>query len=417
MENNENPAGRRNRTICLPISPSLYDKTILDPKSFRKWLDAEFDRFPELFPPEMADGYLMKDIYLSKKLSIHVRRIKVGALAYGVRPAFLMPYMTGHVSDVKDPLFLRKFNVPCWALAHVFGRNSMYWLRSEQAIGRNSVVGTTVNVPGNMPAHLGADEKHTWIVGGKAYVASTVGNHCILGASVAENAGEAALAKSYGVFRSEAKTLNPDYSPRSVNIDGWKATRKAWTALFPAIAVICCFLHVFIKMRDGSKKKHRAIFMEAAAKLWECWGATTKKSFSQRIRRLVEWCEKKDAPDSIRNPIMKLRRRKADYAAAYDHPGALRSSNMIDRLMRRMDRRLFAAQYFHGGTEAAELTIRGWALIYNFAPWNPWTVKKREGIQCPAEMLNGKRYADCWLQNLLISASLGGYRSPPQNPL
>ena len=39
-----------------------------------------------------------------------------------------------------------------------------------------------------------------------------------------------------------------------------------------------------------------------------------------------------------------------------------------------------------------------------------------QGWRCPAERLNQRRYHDCWLQNLLISASLGGYRRPtPQN--
>ncbi|MCI5132682.1 MAG: hypothetical protein D3904_14490 [Candidatus Electrothrix sp. EH2] len=57
--------------------------------------------------------------------------------------------------------------------------------------------------------------------------------------------------------------------------------------------------------------------------------------------------------------------------------------------------------------------IRGWALIKNFAPYNPATVNKHAGLQSPAEQLNGKRYHDCWLQNLLISASLGGFRGFP----
>ena len=74
-------------------------------------------------------------------------------------------------------------------------------------------------------------------------------------------------------------------------------------------------------------------------------------------------------------------------------------------------------QYFHGSFQAAELSIRGWALIQNFAPWNPRTVKIHDGFQSPAECFNKFRYHNNWLQNLLISASLGGARSPPQNPL
>ncbi|NDY73406.1 hypothetical protein DO021_17345 [Desulfobacter hydrogenophilus] len=40
-----------------------------------------------------------------------------------------MPYMTGFVKDVENPLFLRKFAVPFWALSHCFGKNPMYLYR------------------------------------------------------------------------------------------------------------------------------------------------------------------------------------------------------------------------------------------------------------------------------------------------
>jgi hypothetical protein len=59
----------------------------------------------------------------------------------------------------------------------------------------------------------------------------------------------------------------------------------------------------------------------------------------------------------------------------YNHPKAHRTSNMIDRLMQRMDRHLFSTQYFHGTMAAAQLSIRGWTFIQNFAPYNPRTAK------------------------------------------
>ncbi|MBF0412215.1 MAG: hypothetical protein HQK70_05840 [Desulfamplus sp.] len=90
---------------------------------------------------------------------------------------------------------------------------------------------------------------------------------------------------------------------------------------------------------------------------------------------------------------------------------------MIDRLMQRMDRHLFSTQYFHGNRYSANLSIRAWALIQNFAPFNPITIKQHKDYMCPAEKMNGFRYHDNWLHNLLISASLGGCRSHPPNPL
>ena len=122
-------------------------------------------------------------------------------------------------------------------------------------------------------------------------------------------------------------------------------------------------------------------------------------------------------PSVIANPIKKLRQNIAEYKVAYDHPNAHRTSNMIDRLIQRMDRHLFSTQYFHGSMTAAGLSIRGWTLIQNLAPYNPQTVKKLNGRTIPVERLNKFRYHDNWLHNLFISASLGGYRSPPQIPI
>jgi len=410
-------ATRNNRTICVPFSQEIYCAHIQDAKSFRKCIDKCVQSFPELFPPEISKGYRMKDIYYSKKQAIPIRRIDIGGISHTIRPSFIMPYMTGVMSEIEKALFLRKFNVPFWALSHVFGKNPMYWYRIEQALGRNSIVGTTVRNPLDIPEDLGADEKHTWILGKKAYIATTVGNGCILGTSIARDAGEVALTKGYGVFKDEATCLNPGYTPKTANIDGWQATRKAWTGLFQSVIIICCFLHVFIKIRDRSKKKYKAIFLDVATSFWECYRAATKSSFSQRVRRLNEWCKKSEVPDVILQPIEKLRQNIGDYNVAYHHPAAHRTSNMLDRLMQRIDRHLFSTQYFHGSMAAAELSIRGWALIHNFAPWNPTTVKKHHGYRSPAERLNRFCYSESWLENLLISASLGGYRAPPQNPL
>ena len=58
-----------------------------------------------------------------------------------------MPDMTGRTQDVDQALFLRRLHVPCWAMAHVFGHDALYWYRLEQGLGRFSRVGTTVKNP------------------------------------------------------------------------------------------------------------------------------------------------------------------------------------------------------------------------------------------------------------------------------
>ncbi len=406
---------RQNRTICLPFQQETYDETVADALQFRLYIDEMFSLYPELSPPEIGLGWRMKDSYISKKQDIMIRRIEISGIAYTIRPSFVMPYMTGMTDDAEKGLFLRKFSVPFWGIAHLFGRDPMYWERMEQSLGRNSIVGTTVKESWKLPEHVVADEKHTRIGGEKAYVATTVAVECILGVSVTDSADGDSLKKAYGIYKEEARNVAPDYSPETVNTDGWKATVNAWKSLFPSVTLILCFLHMFISIR--AKKKFGEIYQEVVTKLWECYGAPTRASFSQRVRRFAEWAEKFSVPSVIADKIGKIRENIAAFGTAYAFPGAHRTSNMLDRLMRMMDRHLFNTQYFHGFISSAELGIRGWALILNFAPSNPYTVKMYDGLQSPAERLNGFRYHDNWLHNLLISASSGGFREPPLNPL
>ena len=57
----------------------------------------------------------------------------------------------------------------------------------------------------------------TPIIGEKSFVAISVTENCILGVATAENAGEIAFTKAYGVFAEEVKCIEPDYEPETVN--------------------------------------------------------------------------------------------------------------------------------------------------------------------------------------------------------
>jgi hypothetical protein len=169
--------------------------------------------------------------------------IKKTNISYTIRPSAGLPYMTTMTEDVERVLFLRKYNVPFHALSYVFGENAMKWFRISQNIGRNSIVSTTIKYATDLPQHVIADEKHTWIKGEKAYIAITNANNCILGASIVKNADEIELTKAYGVFKKEAQVIQPDYVPKTVTTDGWLATQNAFKTLFSSI--ICLFFTYF----------------------------------------------------------------------------------------------------------------------------------------------------------------------------
>jgi len=411
---------RKNRVIRLPFVQNDYTATIANFTLFRTYLDKMIAQFPELFPTDIRQGYRLKDSYTSVKLGLTFRRIEVGITAYSVRPSFVLPYMRRLTGDVSNALFLRKFDVPFWAIAHIYGTNAMYWYRLHNTLGRSSLVGTTIKDAQLLPENIAADEKHTQRLGDKVYVATVVAEGCILSAQVSESASNEHLHTAYSVFKQEAEELDDHYAPITVNTDAWSATINAFNRLFPAVVMIRCFLHLYIKMRDRAKIKFRDELHKAAEKLWHCYNALDKRTFSQRVRRLYDWASDpvNNVPDVISKPIRKLKKNSSDYAVSYDHPGAHRTSNRLDRLMQRMDRHLYHTQYFQGHLESATLGMRAWALIYNFAPSNPRTVKKYGGVfKSPAERLNQKKYHNDWLQNLLISSSISGYKPPPLNPL
>ena len=408
---------RGSSTICLPIDKDLYQQTVESPQAFRRWLDESFAQAPELFPEGLALGYLLKDDRISAKLGIRLRRIECKATgeAFTVRPSFVLPYMAGFTDDVADGLFLRRFGVPFWALAHVCGRDANYWYRLETSLARNSIVGTTVRQV-EVPDDLLADEHHQSLDGEKVFIATVVAEGCCLGASVVDTADEVALTKAYGTFKFEAENVEPDYAPKSVNTDGWKATRLACLALFPLVLVIRCFLHGWLSIRERSKKDPH--YKEAGDKIWHAYEAKDKRTFAQRLRRVREWAGK-TLKGIFLEKVLALCSRSQEYQEGYEQPGAHRTSNMLDREMKPMNRYFDGCQHLHKSPQAAEKHCRAWALLFNFAPWSPAAAKANDGWLSPAERLNQHCYHSNWLHNLLISSSLAGFRRPlpsPQNP-
>ncbi|HMB06114.1 MAG TPA: hypothetical protein VKP69_20575 [Isosphaeraceae bacterium] len=408
-------SSRGHRTICLPVSEDAYSQAVRDPAKFRRWLDDCFRTTPELFPPNFARGYELKDDRTSVKQDLPIRRILLkDNTAYSIRPSFLTPYLTARTADVEGPLFLRKFGVPFWALVHVFGADPMYWYRLECGLGRFSVVGTTVR-KAELPEHLLADEHHQPLDGQKVYIATTVAGGCCLGAEPAEAAGTDDLKTASAVFKDEARDVAPKYAPRTVSTDGWKGTQAAWKTLFPRVVVLLCFLHAWLKIRDRAKHL-KEMFMDVSRRVWEAYHAPDRRSFGQRLRWLRVWATE-HLSGVVRENVLDLCRKRRRFSVAYRHPGGHRTSNMLDRQMRGMNRYFDHGQHLHGSHEACRRHCRAWALLGNFTPWHPATTRKNQGWRCPAERLNRHCYHESWLQNLLISASLGGYRRPiPQNP-
>ena len=405
------------KRICIPIDRAVYEQVIDDKAAFRQLLDECIEQNPEIFPSKIGQGYKLHGILpQSKKMpEVMLRRIqlkvkddKARAQVFTVAPCFVLPYMTGYTNEVEKALFLyEKFGVPFWGLTYVFGRNDMYWYRLTQNLGQNSIVGTTIKNPDKLSEHLLADEKHTTLNGQKAYIALTVAEDCVLGASMATAADEKQLTKAYAHFKTEAQQLKADYQPQTVNTDGWTATTLAWMTLFPTIVIIRCFLHAFIKIRACCKRM-KGDFVEIQTWVREIYRAADPLAFMKNVAAFKTWALLSLPEGTGLEAILKLCAKTPAFIKAYAFPDAYRTSNMIDRHMNPLARFLANSNYFNGHLISAERSVRAWAISHNFLPYCP-RAQIGQDFKSPVHKLNGFVYRDNWLENLLVSASMRGY--------
>ena len=142
------------KTICIPVPEDQdYQQLVSDTKAFRSYLDQLITEHPELFPAQINEGYCFHGFVTSEKLDVITRRIRLKSNreAYQLRPDSVMPYMIGPTDEVEKGLYLRRYGVPYEGIAHVLGHSPKYWYNATQALGRASIVGTTVKTPAALP--------------------------------------------------------------------------------------------------------------------------------------------------------------------------------------------------------------------------------------------------------------------------
>jgi hypothetical protein len=253
-----------------------------------------------------------------------------------------------------------------------------------------------------------ADEKHSWWLGQRVYITVTAAMGCFLGVSLATGAGAEALSKAYGEFAQEAQAHQSHYQPQTVNLAGWDGTKQAWRALFPEVVVMPCFLHMVLSIQKHCRR-NKALYQALSNDLWHLYESQKPSEFGQRLRRLLEWTEADvSVPEKMVEKLKRLKANASEYKQTFEYQQAYRTSNQVDRLMNYQDRLLYGMQYFHGYERSAWQGLRAMAMLWNFHPYGRKIQAQIPHVQSPFERLNGFRYHDHWLRNLLIAASLNG---------
>jgi len=304
------------RTIVLPIDEKEYTPIVDNKEVYRKKLDTLIEVYPELFPEQITHGYYFIGYAKNRMKSSIARRIiriKTPFNSYNdylLHPCFIMPYLKGITKEVSDGLLLRKYNTPYHVIARILGKNPMYWYRAEVALSQYNIVGTTIKTVFGLPYNLLIDEHHSRLSKDKVYICTTVGNNCFLGVGISPTMLYDDLKIAYGQFKKEVQLICPNYSPTSINIDGYKSTKKTAKWLYPSAGILRCFLHSFLKIRNCGTKAYDLYFNQVAQRVWNCYESPDKRTFSLRICGLEKWTQQIIPTSSFKKSILQLCKKK-----------------------------------------------------------------------------------------------------------
>jgi hypothetical protein len=90
-----------------------------------------------------------------RRICLKTRNAEGKKQVFTIAPSAVLPYFVGMTDEIEKALFLRRFEVPFWALTYVFGRDDQYWYRLENHFGRYNLVQTVVKARKNSPGTIG----------------------------------------------------------------------------------------------------------------------------------------------------------------------------------------------------------------------------------------------------------------------
>jgi hypothetical protein len=104
-----------------------------------------------------------------------------------------------------------------------------------------------------------------------------------------------------------------------VNTDGWSSTQNAWRALFPAVIIIECFLHAFLKIRSCCKKRFQSVYQHIKQQVWDIYHAPDPDTFQEGIQAFHHWAQQAVTGTAL-EAINKLCAKADRFLLAFDYP-------------------------------------------------------------------------------------------------
>jgi hypothetical protein len=216
---------------------------------------------------------------------------------------------------------------------------------------------------------------------------------------------QVSLETSLGQLSAILKLADTSHYFKGITGDSWAAAKNAFAKLDPRTKLAECLLHPMLKFEkevaryirlEGLSKEIEQILIEA---YWQVLLAPDQVSWEAGVAELESW-------EDFQHPILaarldSLKRKKEGLCLRFSDPNLALTSNSIDRVFKRFERKFSSMQQFRSD-ESGKATLNAWGIVYNFRRFGKDA--KRQG-QSPAELAGVDLAGLPWFQFILIQLS------------
>jgi hypothetical protein len=213
------------------------------------------------------------------------------------------------------------------------------------------------------------------------------------------------LQTSFATLANLLKLIDPTHYFEGITGDSWVAAKKAFAALDSRTKLAECLLHPMLKFeqevaryirQEHLPKEVAQLLIEA---FWQILLAPDQASWENNLAELANW-------EDFEHPILaerlaSLERKKEGLCLRFSDPNLAPSSNAIDRVFKRFERKFSSMQQFRTN-ESGRATLNAWGIVYDFRRYGH---AAKRADQSPAELAGAKLEGIPWLQYILIQLS------------
>ncbi len=411
---------RENRTITVDFNDkSTYFRLIKDRKAFIEFVVAFIlaTGFQLKHKAHCCGGFSLTphSSYIRLRLSgLPIWRIQCTKCkaVFTILPHFVLRHLSMSPEDAEKALLATSGGLSLEVCAEILNITPMAIWRLLCAVGKTGLVTFLTRCALPLPKYFIADEKHSFCLKDKVYLATVVAGRVIwlLGYTLDKSAE--AFEASYGQFRKAALEHDPSWKPGGILTDGFASTIRALKKLFPSARIGNCILHAAKKVMSKLRAVPKTVREELSYSFYELFRSAKERkglklfSFGQKLRRFAEKVRALAGAENAEKIIEWIRSKKDGWYKLFEDPRIPAMSTLLDQAHNAIDRKLFMMKGFHHPDGSQQAFLNAMAILYNIIPYQRRAVNAGK---CGIQVEGGKLPSENWFRSIQILTS-GGFK-------